>query len=322
MRPLVLRQGDLTTRWSSIAPTPGSLASERLPLPLAQRSLWVRPQSLAAAFCAAARRLGVTQSEVAWNDPYASSWARLFQQEPAYLFAELISFSPADAGFVFSEAQERDPKLAAHLIGDLARDLQGWIRRMEFDVPGLFTKQLEQLDTEIRLRERLGILAVMRGSRILDMLRQQALASDPNPQGHSLKVARGLREQLRAMHTMLRNAAATFQPRAQAAFDRRIESRQMDPALGLLVAELRAAQHVEAALNRLPERHTRHYYDAIIGQQPSPRGPSASCWRSIQARNRSFWHGAPSLRRACPTAVSRNSPARAGFRSAPRMSVT
>ncbi len=272
MRPLILRQDDLTTRWTNIEAGPGSLASDRLPLALAKRSLLVRSQSLARAFCAAARRLGVTQSEPVSKDPYASSWARLFQQEPAFLFAQLISFSPADAGFTFSEAQERDPKLAAHLIGDLARDLLGWIQRMEFDVPGLFTKQLEQMDAEIRLRDRLAVLATLRGSRILDLLRQEALVADPHSRGHSLKIARDLHEQLRATHTLLRNAAATFQPIAQSAFERRINSRQMDPALGLLIAELRAAQHVEASLNRLPERHTRHYYDAIIGQQPSPPG--------------------------------------------------
>nr|WP_252733584.1 hypothetical protein [Paracoccus marinaquae] len=243
-----------------------------MPAALAHRDLWIRSRSLAVAFCAAGRRLGADRAAVARLDPYASPWARLFQQEPAYLFAQLISFDPAEAGFAFSEVLERDPHLAAAMIADLAGQLQGFIQRMDFDAPRLFSRQLDQMDAEIRLRERLGVLAVDRKGAVLDLLRQHPAVEALKGQGRALAAARELHEQLRAAHTMLRNAAATFAPLAQAAFDNRIHSGRIDPALGLLIAELRTAQHVEAALNRLPEIHTRHYYDAIIGQKPAPPG--------------------------------------------------
>lgn len=71
--------------------------------------------------------MGADSVAVARLDPYASPWARLFQQEPAYLFAQLVSFDPADAGFEFSEALEREPQIAARLIGGLAWTLRSWI---------------------------------------------------------------------------------------------------------------------------------------------------------------------------------------------------
>lgn len=259
-------------RWTDIQPTPGSHAAERLPGPLAQRSLWLRPEGLAEAFCTAGHRLGANRVEVARLDPYAEPWPRLFQQEPAYLFAQLVSFNPADAGFEFVEALEREPEIAARLIGDLAWRMRGWIRRMDFATPGLFSKQLDQMDHEIGLRGLIGDLAGQPSRAVLAVIGRRAAVDALRGSGQPLAAAREMREQLRGTHTLLRNAAAAFAPRAQAAFDQRIRSGQMDPALGLLIAELRAAQHVEAAMNRLPERHTRHYYDRIIGQQPSPPG--------------------------------------------------
>lgn len=258
--------------WTDIQPTPGSHASGRLPGPLAQRALWLRPQTLAEAFCMAGRRLGADRVEVARLDPFADPWPRLFQQEPAYLFAQIVSFNPADAGFEFVEALEREPEIAARLISDLALQLRGWIRRMDFTTPGLFSEQLEQMDGEIGLGRLIADLAGQPGRAIKAVMGRRAAVAALRDSGQRLAAARQMREHMRSTHTLLRNAAAAFRPRAQAAFDQRIRSGQMDPALGLLIAELRAAQHVEAAMNRLPERHTRHYYDRILGQQPAPPG--------------------------------------------------
>lgn len=272
MTPLRLMNGIPARHWSEIQPTPGAITSERLPAPLARRALWLRPQSLAEAFCAAARRLGVDRVAVARLDPYAGPWARLFQQEPAYLFAELASFGTADAGFAHSELLERQPALAAHQIGELARRLQAWIQRMDFIAPGQFSRQLERLESELRLRSLVETLAALPDSGILDWLGQRPQVDLPRRQGRALACARETHQQLRATHGLLLDAVASFGPPAQAGFDRRIASGQIDPALGLLIAELRAARHVEAAMNRIPERHTRHYYDDIIGQQPAPPG--------------------------------------------------
>lgn len=261
--------------WGGVDPSPGVLASDRLPRALAGAGLLIRPLSLPEAFHAAAQRLGVGRSAgLARRDPYASPWDRLFQQEPAWLFAQIISFNPDDAAFRLSEAQEHDPRIAARMVIDLAQLLQGWIQRMEFDTPGLFSKQLARLDTEIGLRKDLALLAGQSGDALLAALPAPALGDWPGDDSRRvLAAADQMGRALRTTHMRLRHAAAAFRPVAEAGFQQRITSGQMDPALGLLIAELRAARHVEAAMNRFPERHTRHYYDAIIGQQPLPAGP-------------------------------------------------
>ena len=272
MTRLLLRNGTPGRRWSDIEPTPGSLAADRLPAALMRRRLWVRPMTLAQTFCAAGCRLGADRIEVARLDPFANQWVRLFQQEPAYLFAQLVSFDADAERFVFSEALEQGHDIAAALTGDLARRLRGWIRRMQFDAPGLFAKQIERMDAEVGLRRLVEDLGALPADDILALIGAARPVENLRQQGHALATAHEMHEQLRATHTLLRHAAAAFGPHAQGAFDARIISGQMDPALGLLIAELRAARHVEAAMNRLPERHTRHYYDAIIDQQPAPPG--------------------------------------------------
>ena len=114
----------MTRRWPDINVTPGSLSSERLPVTMNPRRFLLRPDSLAEKFAVAGKRLGAADVKLARDSRDARPWARLFQSEPAYLYAEILSFKAADAGFAFAEALERRPEDAQRQLLALARELE------------------------------------------------------------------------------------------------------------------------------------------------------------------------------------------------------
>lgn len=253
--------------------TPGSMATHRLPRPLVPRKFMIRPQSLAEKFAAAGKHLKATDFDVAKQDRRAGNWARLFQNEPAYLYAELISFRADDAGFEFAEALERDPDRALKLVLALSKKVYAWVQRIRLESPMPFSRQLEQLDKDDGLTPLLKQLSDIKPRVLLRIATNHVSVRTLAKQGGPLAEARATRDRLRAMHTVLRNAVSAMKPQAQKAFDARITSGQIDPGLGLLIAELRTAAHVDAAFNALPARHTDLYYREIIGQEPSGASP-------------------------------------------------
>lgn len=260
--------------WANWPVTPGSHAAQRLPAALADPGVLLRPQTLAEAFHTAGLRLGATAVDLAHSHTGASPFARLFQAEPAFLYAELLAYNTADAGFVFAAALESDPPHACRLIATLARQLQIWRDRMRGGAAeALFSKQLEQMDREAQLKARVEAFARASVTQVLEVAEGLARGRASVNPSDVQDFAQATREALRGTHATLRNAVTTLKPQAQAAFDARIASGEMDPALGLLMAELRTAGHVDAAMNALVERHTRLYYEDIIGQRPAPASP-------------------------------------------------
>ncbi|MEM9578131.1 MAG: hypothetical protein AAF999_14100 [Pseudomonadota bacterium] len=259
----------MTRRWPDINVTPGSLSSERLPATMTPRRFLLRPDSLAEKFAAAGTRLGAADVRLARESRDAGPWARLFQAEPAYLYAEILSFRAADAGFAFSEALERHPDAAQQQLLALAHLLDGWIKRIHLDAPVPFSKQLDQLDKEANLTALLSQLTASGPAALMRMAESHATVRTAETTGGVLAKARATRERLRSLHALLRNAVTSLQASAQAAFDARLKSGTIDPGLGLLIAELRTAAHVDAAINQVVERHTTLYYTDIIGQTPA-----------------------------------------------------
>ena len=261
----------MTGRWQKIPITPGTLADERLPRALARSDRWVRPGTLAQSFYAAGQRLGAVTNVLARKEAVASPWSRLFQAEPAFLFAEILSYDADDAAFVFDETLETDPPAACQLVAELAGRMAGWARRMRLDAPDLFARQLSQLDQDVGLSDHVAALADVPAPDVMSYIRGTPRVRAQKTT--ALREANASYDGLRNTHAVLRNAVASLQPQAQAAFDARIVSGEMDPTLGLLLAEIRAAAKVEDEFNQLPRRHLNFYYKDIIGQMPAEAGP-------------------------------------------------
>jgi len=253
--------------------TPGSLCTDRLPGPLDELALRVRPATLAENFCAAGQRLGAAGANLR-PETEITPLARLFLSEPAYLLSEILSFNAEDAEQTFQIALEEEPGAAPRLIAALARQVRDWVARARLLLPDTFSKQLQQLNAEGTFEDSLPCLAARTAPEVVDAVvkieqrREDALQvlRDDDPVAR----LRRIEAALRATHALLRNSVVTLQPVARTAFAARIASGQIDPALGLLLAELRAAEDVDEAINAAARRHMRYYYDDIIGQRPKP----------------------------------------------------
>lgn len=259
--------------WANRTVTAGSHTADRLPNALWHPNVMVRPNTLAEAFAAAGVALGAKTPTLARNATHASPWARVFQAEPAFLLAELLAFNTHDAAHTFSETLDSDPRTACRMVSELAEKVQDWITRINADMPDLFSKQIKQMNVEAQLNEKLEAFAGASVKATRDAAEAVVRGRTSMKDAKALKLAEATGEALRNTHATLRNALTTLRPQAQDAFDKRIHSGQMDPALGLLIAELRTAAHVDAAMNEMPARHRTHYYSDILGQHPAPASP-------------------------------------------------
>lgn len=254
--------------WDDILVTPGSLCSDRLPTALAQNRTDVRPDVLAEAFCKAGRRLHVKDVPRGGMRKKSGPWVRLFRSEPAYIYSELIAFNVRHAAFEFDRAIETDPEMAGRLISELSRQLKDWIARLPTKNPSQFSKQVQQLNAEAELEARLDKLTGVAPVGIMRVIRSLTPIINQR-RGDALTQARALLTSYRSTHALLRNAVETLRPHAITAFEARINSGDMEPALGLLVAELRVALQVDGVLNDVVDRFVQFYYEDIIGQAPA-----------------------------------------------------
>ncbi|WP_298922132.1 hypothetical protein [uncultured Roseobacter sp.] len=259
-------------KWDDILVTPGSLCSDRLPAALARDRKDLRPDSLAEAFCNAGRRLHAEDAQRHRRKRVDGPWVRLFASEPAFVYSELISFNVRHAAFEFDRAMETDPQSASKLISQLSRRLKDWIERLPNGHSSPFSKQVQQLNAEADLIPSLAKLT-RTGPAGMFRVVQSITPVISRPRGDALQQARALVTAYRSTHALLRNAVETLRPHAIAAFEKRITSGDMDPALGLLVAELRTALHVDAVLNEVTDRFVRFYYEDVVGQSPATASP-------------------------------------------------
>ncbi|MFK7868238.1 MAG: hypothetical protein AB8B58_03240 [Roseobacter sp.] len=242
-----------------------------MPHPLRAGYLKVRPLSLAEQFCAAGRIVGADTMHLR-TAATITPWARLFQNEPAYVLAQIISFHSGDAAKSFERALQEEPDKALEQIGALARMLDNWLTRIQRSGLTDFSKQIAELNAEGRLTERIASFAKGQARYV----RQAVLAAGMVPRAankrNALQEAIAMDTGFRSAHALLRNSIVTLQPIASEAFERRIASGDIDPALGLLLSELAASGLVDEQLNAFVSRITRHYYEDVIGQ--SLAGPS------------------------------------------------
>ncbi len=246
----------------------GTRQTERLPPPLGDGFLRVEDRDLAARLAL----LGDLARQIAFVDPgnrVAGSWEKLFQAEPAFTLAELASLSVAEAEVAFAECLARDWRAAADEVAAMARRVVGWLERVAALPDSPFLRQIQVLDSKEALFRKLEVLAVPAGALRLAALREVGLGVglDPRP-GDAVAQARADRALLRGAHAMLLNVVTALRPTALRELDARVRAHRIDPALGLLIAELRAADLVAARINALPARLIRFYYAEVLGQQP------------------------------------------------------
>ena len=248
----------MSNLWSHIRVTPGSIDGARLPTPLAGSAPHLRPQNLAQNFV----RLAASAT---------APWDVMLRAEPALVVAQILAFHIADEMQRFDLAQETGVAAAAQEVRRLAIVVDDWLARLRQQWPKPFADVLAGLDQQMDLSDRARNLARTSAPRLLGMMQQKGFM--PAATGDVLVQARAQKSGLSAAHRQMVHAIASLKPGANLAFEDRLKSGAMDPAIGLIIAELTAAQAVDAHLNQFTQRHTDFYYEDLIGQKRRSAAP-------------------------------------------------
>jgi len=269
--------------------TDGTARDRRQPFALAQG--YVRPQerTLHDHLAAAARNAALIRLP-GGEGPSEQTWAALFAREPAVAMAELLALRGDDLRLRFEAALERDPVAALARIAELAAGITRLRGVLLAAGEAALVARMDAVD-EDAFAGRTRSLLSPRTVGILALVASQAAAG---PGGLGLAVtearrpdlgllARGRLDPLAAVAAardglgdafgLLLNLATALRPVLLEAFEARLASGRIDPALGLLIAQFRMLAAAEARLNCFAERHADFYYRDILGQAPRAAVP-------------------------------------------------
>lgn len=250
----LLRKLNLPIKWSDISVTPGSCADARLPAPLAAPPKLCREDL--------ARHL----VELAKTAP--NPWHELLRQEPALVAAQILSFRQDDEMTRFQCAMERGHDAAGNLVKTLATKLHDWLDRMTRQHRANFAAPIAALDNQMSLGKKVKALSVSSISTLPNVVAAQGFMPD-----QALAQATAYRIALNAAHRQLLHTIGSLQPIAETAFENRLASQDIDPAVGLIISELTMSLQAEQHLNYFGTRHRDFYFGDLIGQNRKGAAP-------------------------------------------------
>lgn len=257
---------------SRLRVTDGTARSRRLGYALAEGYVLPQERTLAdrlALTAAVAELVGFSGA----TDDGQGTWGRLFAQEPAVVMAGLLAVAPEARRADFAARLETDPEAAARELAGFARRVEDWLARAARR--DAFSAQIAVIEGRAALT---GLVHALAAAADLRPAALAALVLDADgvvPAGDAVEQARAARAALAKAHEQLLNIVAALRPAVQRAFEARLASGQLDPAVGLLVAELRLLGLVEAEANRFVARHRQFYYGDVLGQAPRPAVPES-----------------------------------------------
>ncbi len=196
-------------------------------------------------------------------------WRDLMRREPAVVAAQIATFRLDDAVMAYDLAADEGPEALVRHIGTLARRLNDWLSRLRTQLPGPFAETLEALDREMNLHGRVADMSEATPSSMATLFKKSVSANAATQERDAVAQAKFVRSWLSAAHRQLIHAIGSLQPTARQVFDERIKAGTIEPAVGLLLAELTASGVVDARLNLFTRRHTAFYYGDILGQKPA-----------------------------------------------------
>lgn len=272
----------MTAEWTHGRVTDGTARERRLGYALADGYMVPQELGLAERLALAARLAGLVRFYARGNAP-AGTWARLFEQEPLVIMAEVLAFKASEQAHRFAALIETDVHAAAAELVGLARRIDGWLARFAASGRHLFEAQLEAGDSR-------AVLAGLRDLAGAEDARPAALVARLHPEPaatgagqDAIARAHAARQALVRAHDRLLNIVAVMRPAVARAFDARLTSGEIDPALGLIVTELRLIAEAEKRINRFTDRHTAFYFSDVLGQAPKPAEPERVLLRFAQS---------------------------------------
>ncbi|MEM8572383.1 MAG: hypothetical protein AAGG56_15960 [Pseudomonadota bacterium] len=204
------------------------------------------------------------------------TWQRLFAEEPAAIMAELIAVSPEDERARFAELIETDPAAAATELLALARRVHDWLERASTRGRALFSAQLEGLrnrDDPFALATALASSERADPAALAQIVQETGFRSGAGT--GAIAQARAACQALARAHDQLLNIMATLRPKVEAAFETRVASGLIDPAMGLILTEIGLLRQMAEVTNAFPDRHAAFYYGDVLGLEPRGAQPES-----------------------------------------------
>ena len=195
------------------------------------------------------------------------------------MMAALLATRAEERRARFAELIETDARgAAAELVGtSRGRSRPGWSAASTAG-RAAFSAQLRAIDSRAAVSELVRTLA--RAGDARPGARRGGGAARRGRRRTPATRSRGRARPGRRSSTRT-SSSSTSSPRCGPAVERRFEARlasgEIDPALGLILAELQLLGDVEARINRFPDRHVAWYFTDILGQAPRPAVSARAC---------------------------------------------
>lgn len=222
--------------------------------------------------------LGDLASQLAFIDPdgrVSGSWRKLFEAEPAFALAQVVEvdIQAELAAFETELAQGRDR--AEHALRAQAHRIAALLFRLgAADGMGVAAK-ISRMNTKFGA-SRILVLIANQGLPYSEKTRMEivtALGGGDPEAADAISWARARHDLLRNAIAFVLNTVGDLQDLAVRDLAQRLTSGQVEPAMGLLLAELRTIDLVAARINALPERLVQFYYGEVLGLAPREAPP-------------------------------------------------
>lgn len=260
--------------WSDTNTAQRKAHGVRLPAALQAGFLAVEERDFAARLAL----LGELAGHLAFVDSdgrISGSWRKLFEAEPAFALAQVVTPDVQAELAAFEEALAQGRDVAEQTLRAQARRCAAWIARLslaeEMAVAARIARMNAKFSTNLILR------LIENDGQPYDEITRTQIAQAlgvVEPDGDDVIVwARARHELLRSAISFVWNAVGDLQELAARDLAQRLTSGRVDPAMGLLLAELRTIDLATARMNRLPERLVRFYYREVLGLTPRDPPP-------------------------------------------------
>lgn len=200
-------------------------------------------------------------------------WRAVFGSDPIFAYAELLTTRIDERRAAFNSLLEDDPVAALEELATAASSLVRLRRALDVATEGSVAALFDALggqgartDVAVWLDRLANAQAEGRAAAVLEI---EGVETGEDP----VEAAFAIRRAVRQTHDRMLNVTASLQAPAREAFDARLASGEVNPALGLAVAKLDALCDVAERMNGFTERHTEFYYRDVLGQTPKPGAP-------------------------------------------------
>ena len=258
---------EMNLLWSQANVTDGVAQEARLPYALEPGFFLPQERKIHDHLALASRMVELVRLPSGSGGP-SMHWGALFKSEPAVAMAEMLSFQIEEKRAAFEVELDRDPEQAVNMLYRRANHVRGLHDKLLAHGYETLSEMIQGVGDQMRTPVLLEKLALFGASGAGELAVKLAEASGEPLTGDAVQRARSARRVLVHAHEHFLTIYRTLRPRLERAFDERLKSGLIDPAIGLLISQFHVLGAAEKRMNRFVDRHTEFYYRKVLGQAP------------------------------------------------------